>query len=611
MTMRGLPDWSNPLSEMGHGLFLLHEDPRRVAALPVALELAQDGGNRPAFSLEVFGYTRSDGTLDRFGLLALRFVPDFDLSERQAVVFSRYPEVKLVPALPRGGFLRFDGAQGLALPDQLTASRPLQWTGTGALTFAARLDATATSFVSGALIGGVALVDAVAQIEVPGIAARVAVTARFDPEALGDEVMRHLPDGLLTRQMLIDRLVSIADGGPLVLEGVGDEPGHVAAAAALADRWIGRFATMVAADMPGTGPAYLLNSDSMTPGSVRWDLREPVIVPRGFVVRSNPLATAQDAIRQGSALVRQRPLAPFETGLHLLTFYPNLPPRRAGVLILGAQIRVPANPPARPQSVMASVRFGEGQPVAEAHLHLAPDEPLAYEVQTFAFVVENGQARRLAGDWQRYEETHLTIPPDAFPVDFVRLEAEPAILRLGDVNIRCSGRHRDASWSSSVRLTRESPSVAVGVPGALLDGEMEISAQAHAGDDVVVIPVRPLADMWIDLGQFPGTGPQRLEVACRFDDDVHSLLIDCVPEDRVEEPAAVVTIHLTRERPQREWRWLSVNPFAAGYRCRWAQGDGPAAAPWSDVRDPATPLVITSGSRARDPAPRPIVEVDA
>lgn len=611
MSLRDLPDWSNPLSGAGQGLFFVHADPRRVAALPVTLELARDGDNRPAFSLEVFGYTRTDGTLHRFGLLSLRFVPDFDLAERQAAAFARHPGVKLVPALPRAGFLRFDGAQGLALPDQLTAARPLQWTGTGALTFAARLDAAATSFVSDALVGGIALVDAVAQLEVPGIADRVAVSARFDPEALGTELVRQWPDGLWTRAMLIERLAGLADDGPLALEGVTDEAGHLAAVKALADRWIGRFARMEAVDMPGPGPAYRVDWEAVAPGSVHWDLREPVIVPRGMTVRSNPLATAQDAIRQGSALVRHRPLAPFETGLHLLTLYPNLPPRRAGVLVLGAQIRVPANPPARPQSVMASVRFDAEQPVTEAHLHLAPDEPLAYEIQTFAFVVENGKARRLTGDWQRHEDAHLTISPDAFPVDFVRLEAEPAVLRLGAVRAHCTGRNGDAPWSSAIRLSREFPAIAVAVPAGLQDGKLEIAMESDAADDVVVLPDQPLEDTWLDLGRFPGTGPRVLEIECRFDDDAESVLIDCVPEDRVEEGAAVVTIHLTRERPQREWRWLSRSPFAAGYRCRWTPDDGVLDAPWSEVRDPETPLVFTSGSRAQNRSPRSMREAEA
>lgn len=604
MTTRGLPDWSNPLQGFGGDMFFVHENPRHIAALPVALGLAEDGDNRPAFSLEVFGYTRSDGSLDRFGLLALRFAPDYALPDRQAVAFASHPGAKVMPAVPRAGFLRFEGPQGLALPDGLTSPRPLQWTGAGGLAFAARLDAGATSFVSDALVGGIALIDAVAQIEVAGVAARLAVTARFDPDALVREIERQLPDGVLTRQRLINLLASIEDDDALAFDGVEDEPGHLAAVSTFVDRWIGRFADMVPMEPASSGPTYRLNGKTLMPGSMHWDLRETVIVPRGFVVRSNPLETAQDAISQGAELVRTNPLAPFETGLHLVTLYPNLPPRRAGVLILGAQIRVPANPPSRPQSVMASVRFGDGQPLAQAHLHLAPDELLAYEVQTFAFVIENGQARRLTGPWQRHEDIHLTIAPDAFPVDFVRLEAEPALLRLGTVNALCTGLNHDAPWSSSVRLTRESPSVAVGAPKDLLDGKMELSAEAHTGGVEVKLSERPLEDSWIDLGQFPGTGPQRLEVKCRFDDDAQFVLIDCAPEDRTDEPAAVITIHLTRDKPQREWRWLSVSPFAAGYRCRWA-GDGDDAPDtlWSESRNPATPLVFASSSRNQSPIP--------
>lgn len=612
MTIRGLPDWSSPVTEAGGGVFFVHEDPQRIAALPVSLGLAQDGENRPAFSLEVFGYTRHDGSLDRFGLLSLRFVPDYALGERQAAVFAHNPRLKIVPAVPRSGFLHFEGAQGLALPDMLTAPRPLEWTGTGALAFAARLDAHATAFVSDSLIGGLVLVDAVAQIEVLGLANRVAATAHFDPETLSDEIENHLPEGLLTRQTLIDGLVHVGTDGPLGFEGVDDEAGHLTAVAALAERWLGRFATMIPAGTTNPNPSYQLDRGALAPGLMRWDLNMPVIVPHGLVVRSNPLETARDAIRQGSELVRNRPLAPFETGLHLVTLHPNLPPRRAGVLILGAQIRVPANPPVRPQSVNASVRFGEGQSGAEAYLRLAPDEPLAFEIQTFAFVVENGQARRLEGAWQRHEDVHLTVSPDAFPVDFLRLEAEPALLRLGNVSARCTGRNGDVPWSSSVQLTREFPSVAVAVPADLADGKIDIAAEAHIGAGVVPLPALPLEDIWLDLGRFPGVGPRQLEIECRFDDETTSVLIDCVPEDRAGDPGAVVTIHLTPERSRREWRWLSVNPFAAGYRCRWTKNDDAAPeAPWSEVRDPALPLVLAAGGRDQSPVPTPTLEAPA
>lgn len=606
MTTRGLPDWSSPLPEAGGSMFFAHEDPDRIAALPVALELAEAESGRPAFSLEVFGYTRSDGSLDRFGLLALRFVPDHALQERQAAVFAAHPATKITPVVPRGGFLRFVGAQGLDLPAALTAPRALVWTGTGALTFSARLDAHATAFVSDALVGGIALIDAVAEIEVAGLAARVAVMARFDPEALARAVEDGAPDAPLTRQSLIDRLSNIAEGGPLVLDGAEDDAAHNEAVAAFADRWLGRFAAMVPAQDPELGPSYRMSHDAVAPGSVHWDLREPVLVPRGLVVRSNPLETARDAVRQGSELVRRRPLAPFETGLHLITLYPNLPPRRAGVLILGAQIRVPANPPDRPQSVLASVRFDEGEAVAEMHLRLSPDEPLAFELQTFAFVIENGQARRLTGAWQSHAEEHLTVSPDAFPVDFVRLEAEPALLRLGEVSAHCTGRNGDAPWSSSLRLYRDAPAVAVAVPSGLQDGEIEISVESNAGDDAVTLPALPLEDTWLDLGRFPGTGPRRLEIECFFDDDADSILIDCVPEDRVTDLAAVVTIHLTPARPRREWRWLSVSPFAAGYRCRWSGDDAVAhAPPWSEPCDPETPLAFASSARHRTPSPVP------
>lgn len=603
MSLKGAPDWSRPLKVGGGDLYFGYEAPTRLFAPPVELVVASEGPAAPAFALEVFRVEGAERGPEVFGLVTIRFTGAYALAERQLAVFARHPEARVEPLAPRSGFLRFEAASALGLPASLTEPRPLVWAGAGALTFAARLDGPTTALLRDALLGGLALAAAVVEVEAAGVAARADARVRFDPAALAAAIWSAVGAETCSPTALAALLAAPDGTAPVAYEGLAGEPDRPSAAEAFADRLLARFARPAPSPDPSAGPAYRFDFDAMASGAMTWDLAEPVLVGRVFVVRSDPLATARRALAAGAPLLRSAPTVPFATGLHLLTVDPNLPARRAGVLAIGVEVRVPPCPPDRPQTVTASARLRAGERLASIPIRLAPQEPVAFEYQAVAVVAENAGAARLAGPWRRHEGLHLTVPPDAVPLRFVRVAATPALLRAARLAIRCRGVRRGAAWSAEAALEEASPTIAIAVPLDLEGGEMLVTARALGDGGEIALGPLPLDDLWLDLASFPTAGPRRLEVRCRFDDAAEVVAIECAPEDRIDDADASALVRLTPALSQREWRWLATDPFRSGYRCRWFQPPGEPPTPWSEPRDPAAPLTFTSSSRTRAAVP--------
>jgi hypothetical protein len=600
MSHKGLPDWSQPLAGPGGTLFVAHDDPRRVFAPPISLGVAGEPGGAPAFALELIPFIGGAEGPVTLGLLTIRFVGRFLLAERQEALFATFPEAKAEPLPPRGGFLRFEAAEALDVPDDLLAPKPLFWAGAGSLTFATQLGAAATALVNRSILQGLATVTAVAEVEAEGVARRVPASALFDPAALAARLQAAASGGDdgWRPEDLAAAIADCGDAEVISITGPASDADRIAAAEATAERIIGRYGRLAPAGDPARGPVFVLDYAAMPAGRMDWDLRETVIVPRGFVLFSDPLETAREAVASGFALVRQALAAPVATGLHVLSLFPNLPAKRVGVLMLSTEVRVPPFLPDRPQAVVASVRFGEGQVSATLPIRLAPTEPLAFDYQTMAFVVGNGGAERLTGPVLRHASPHLTVPPDSFPVRFVRLEATARLLEAARVSVECTGLRGAAAWSAKAELAPGTPELAVAVPRDVGEGAITVTATAPDGGRVRRIEGLPLEDSLLDMSSFPTAGPARVEIACDFDDGATLAAIECAPEDRLGDAEAIGLVRLTPAASRREWRWLVTNPLRDGFHWRWFGRPGEPAAPWSERIDPAAgPLAIRSSAR--------------
>lgn len=599
MSMKGMPDWSSPLKGAGSDVWFAYEEPLRAFASPATLAVAGEPGGAPAIALELIRVSGAADGPQVFGLLSIRFAADFALADRQKAVFLEHPEVRVEPLMPRGGFLRFRAAEALDLPADLLAPKPLVWAGAGSLSFAAQLGQAATQLLNDALVGGLVTVTAVAELESWGVATRTPAKVTFNPAVLAPVITGRAVNGKISLAALASVLATLADTPGFGVAGIESDAARIAAAGACAERLIGRYGRLVPADEPAAGPAYAIDTTAMIDGEIVWDLAEPVLTPRAMTVASNPLETARQAGARGFKLTREAPVVPFATGLHVLSVFPNLPPKRIGALMLGAEIRAAPFLPDRPQTVAASALFREGETSKTVPLRLSAREPVAFDYQAVAFVTTPAGAQRLTGPLLHHEGLHLTIPPDSFPVRFLRIDATPALLDAVSLHISCRGSHGGKPWSVGAAMDKATPSLAIAVPRDLEDALLGVSATTPDGARTLTLNDRALEDCWLDLSSFPTAGPARIDITCEFDDGAGLAAIECAPEDRLDEADAIGLVSLTPARPSREWRWLVSNPLLDGYRWRWFRPAGEPPAPWSDRRDPAQgPLALRSSQRA-------------
>lgn len=598
MSLKGMPDWSTPLKAAGGDVWAAFEEPLRAFVPPAALRVAGEPGGAPAMALELIRISgAADGPLV-FGLLTIRFVADFAIADRQQAVFAEHPDIKVEPLLPRGGFLRFQAAEALDLPADLLAAKPLVWAGAGALTFAAQLGQAATILLNDALVNGLVAVTAITELETWGVASRVPGRVTFNPALLPSLIGGVAVNGKVAPGALAAALVAHVDTPVLGFSGIGSDAERVAAAGAFAERLIGRFAALAPADDPAAGPVYAFDTAAMLDGEMAWDLGEPLLVPRAVTVASNPLETARHATANGFKLTREAPVVPFATGLHVLSVFPNLPPKRIGALMLGAEIRVPPFPPDRPQTVTASALFREGETSKTVNIRLSPAEPVVFDYQAVAFIASPAGAQRLMGPSLRHEGAHLTITPDSFPVRFLRVDATPALLDAVNLHIRCRSSRDGKPWSAEADLTKATGALAIAVPREIAGGALDVVATTADGGRTLTLDTRPLEDCWLDLSSFPTAGPAKVDVTCEFDDGAGLAAIECAPEDRLDVADAIGLVRLTPAAPSREWRWLVTNPLQDGFRWRWFRPAGETPEPWSDRIDPAHgPLALRSSQR--------------
>jgi hypothetical protein len=597
MSFKDIPDWSQPLRAPGGDLYFACEDPLRLFAPPLELRVAKEANGAPALSLERMRLDGGPGGPTSFGLLTIRFASHFAIADRQRAVFAAHSNVRVEPLFPRGGFLRFEAAGLLEVPDALLKSRPLVWSGAGSFTFAAQLGDASTSLLHDALTNGLLIVTALAEVEMWGVASRVGATVTFNPAALARSIAAIAVNGQCSAASVASLLASTNDTREIVFTGVDSDAARAAAAEACTERLIGRFARLAPADVPAGGAVWAFDTAAMDGGEMVWELSERVLVPKAMSLGSNPLDAARKALEEGFTLTADAPVTRFESGLHVLTVYPNLPARRVGVLMLSAEVRVPPHPPERPQTVIGSAVFRDGSASKTIAIRLSPAEPMAFDYHTVAFVTENGGARRLEGPLLHHEGRHLTISSGSFPVQFLRVEATSALLDVAMLHVRCSGERAGVPWSVSAELDTKTNALAFAVPLDLTGGAFVVTATAVGGGRTLVLARRALEDCWLDLSSFPTAGPQRLEVVCEFDDDAGVVAIECVPEDRLHDADAVGLIRLTPANAAREWRWLVTNPLRDGVCWRWFTTDD-VREPWSAIVDPgAGPLTLKSSTR--------------
>lgn len=598
----GAPDFS---SAMPDGAFLVLPAFQRPDApaymAPSSLDLARDSNGIPQVCLRVTRPVNPMLPPEPFAIFELRLKPVYDFAHGLEVLRSRVPQGRLEPVAFHSGYLRMTPqAEAAGFPGALASPVPLAWNGLDGARYDARLTLEGAAFVQSLLTERSLPVSARAEMEVLGVAQRVALRVRFDPSVLAKALAAHADaEGRIPRERILGMLE--IDPTSLGLVPDGDPGERRQYALAILDRIRSRMAAFVPApaeqtpaDPQAVASTYLALRQSAAEtasGQSIWDLAEPEMTFRPLVLGMNPLDAARQAIATAGLQAIVPPpviVPPIASGVHAIRITANLPENRAMVPVAGVSLHAPAAPPARPQAQVASAELNPPDDAATVLLRLSPAEPLRYRYRTFVMIEETSGPRRIDGDEIDSSDERLRLSVDDFPIRLLVIEAERDLLELAEIAGSCR-------WSTGeVRFTigPSDRDAAVPLPREAAEPLLEIQARPREAGIPLTLGPLPARSIRLGLPSFPEYGPHAIEVVCGFDAPgaAEIVAIDLVPEGREAEAGAAGTVALTRNQSRKEWRYIATSPFRPGYRFR-VRSEGESL-PWSDPQSPFAPLQV-------------------
>jgi hypothetical protein len=377
----------------------------------------------------------------------------------------------------------------------------------------------------------------------------------------------------------------------LLADGTPPKPDLVAEV--LCDLLVCGFATLE----PGPSGPVLVAARSASTADLDRDLREPLVTARPLALDLDPLAAARAASDGAGpeALIRETVVARFDAGLRTLRVLANLPGERAGAVAFGARIGKAPAPPHRVQAVAADVAFAEPADAGTSTVQLAPGEPAVVDLEPFAVVRVGRKVRRLAGRVRQEHGPIALLAPDDFPVRFVRVSADAALLTLAYVSGTCRFGWRGDAAEVPLALSTAGPCRTLVLPGDAEGAQLELELRSVDGLGTLALEPRPAADLVLGLATVPEYGPQSVRVTCRFADGSSLYAVDVIPEAGVDDrPPQVLTF--TPSRPERTVTWFAASPFRSGVRYRPHPANGPPPAPWSEPHPRSVPLELVAGA---------------
>ena len=597
MSLKGLPDFQQPIQSAGFLIFYPFEGGREHIVVPDRLEIAERKDGRPDFLLEFVRGQNPFLPPAPHGVLDFRVRPHYRMEEALTFLRNRHPEAVLAPARFEGGFLRLRPAGDMDnVPDDLREPVPLAWNGLGIARYSSQISPSTATLLERSLRGELLLLYASAELEIKGVSPRLSIDVRFDPAELLEALV---PLANEERHVAWEDIFEFfrQDLSTLPLEVSGERGGPELNqfAAAMTDRVRKRFGTFIPAPKVGAGPHLALDSpEEVGSGTFQWDLSEPFLALRPFVLSLHPLEAARQLVQDhGLGTVVRRTVVPsLATGVLPVSVSANLPPDRPGILSLGVTIRVPPWPPHRFQAVVESVELEPPEDAATIRLRLSPAEKPEYLFSTFVVTRDSGGIEQLEGEEIHHQGGRLDLTPDDFPVDFVPVEASRGLLEEAVVRGSLQWPDGESEVERSFELDLDEPAIALALPKGTDGATLEIEARAHEGSRTLHLGPIPAEGLHLGRHSFPEYGPHTIEIECVFDDNTQLLAIDLLPEDRVETPEEINVLHFTPARPKREWTWFAQSPFHPGYRYRPHSGPDEEAGEWSEVRSPFGPLKI-------------------
>lgn len=552
---------------------------------PDGLGVASTADGKPDFALSL---VRRAGAGDPYGALALRIGR---LAHTDAALYlARQSDDAAVvnPVSFSTGYLRLEPAgAGIQIPADLARPTPIGWGGIDSARWAFRLSVESAELLKTGMTGEALLLNALAEVEVLGIAPRLPVKVQLNPA----EILRALAVKD-SRVIVRDELVAfLQTGGSRFLSVDNVENLDTALLGeTVADRLHARFAKFLPA--PIGGNKLLIEFNGGLPGGpVTWDLAEVELVPRLYSYTLDPFDAARKLVAANGigAVVTETTIPAVNFGFWEVAVDANLPPARTGIVDLRLVITAPEAPPARIDPVVETIELEEPEDSGKIEFRLSPAEPLHYTYQAIALLQQGDSTKELKGPPTECERTFIELRGADFPLDFVAVSAEPALLALCTLSGTLDYRDGDTPVSQPFTLADSAPRATLGLPPGT-PGTLSFSAQPKDGGPATTLGPYPATSRQVGLLSFREYGPHRVQLACTFPKEGGAVTaIDLLPEGMPETPEHLKLVYFKPGSAvvASEYTYLATSPFHPGYR--WRNHSGGA---WSAVLSPFAPLTI-------------------
>lgn len=533
-------------------------------ALPRTMEIGRRADGSPDFQIDLV--RARDASLAGYGAIDFRAVPAVALGDVQRAVDTTDVRVGEFGS----GWLRLL----IREPGRQTATRvvppiAIASNGLGAFRLAATLTADAASLLKNALLQGLVLAEAWAEMRVDGIAPRVAGTVDVD----GDRLRRALPPmtsaNAIRRSDVVAALVK-----PGVVSGLPAASDPVDATEAIADRLrvlAGTFVPSPDTDVTEWWQLTLGAGETR----LRWDLREAVAATRIQTLRFDPFALVRQALERGGLdrLIATREVIDLRTGDVPVLVTANLPDTRTPILSCGVDLDAPARLPDRPAAIRETVELVAPLDRQEVVLRFSANEAAEYGIQTFAIVQTAGGLR----EWRSTRDVRagrdLRLTTDDFDMRFIPVTASPQLVEAGVVSV-------SAAWGgdSQVVLLGDRRTDTLVVPRSATVVRCTCLLTRDGRTVTADVPLRDGA-LSVDLGLFREFGPHTVSIEVAFAPGSSLVALEVKPE--AADDRAALVLSFTPVSSVRQFTWLAASPFAPGFRFRPYRTSGALSA-WSD-----------------------------
>lgn len=651
---RGVPDFSQPIdlqtgltsaaTSTGWRLYPAADESNLFVYVTSRLEIARrEKSSRPDFSIESVRGVNPFRPPKPYGVLDFRLRPTPFAVEALQELQQKYPNASVTPALFMRGWLRLQLLADTTSSDDMSAAiefntpSPLASNGLDSTRCLRRLTPDQLNLLTDILQDRTLPLTAWAEMELWGLAPRLPVRLDFEPAALL-AALRQQADAqeCLPYSSLVDfwlaRLTSDGefsfDPTIVILNDAGAVSGDPAAgpvqtllAQVLADWTAADFAEMTASPLLDSGsetlrPTCRLVEPAQLPALLRWDLRQDKLVPVPVVLKFDPFDAVQQLVEADglSAVLTETIVPPLETGFVSLTLAANLPDHLKGVVHLGVDLFAPPHPPERVQPLTASLLLDDTQSLQTVNWRFSPIEEVKYQYSGFAIVTlpsSTGSPKicRLESQAKPYSKNYLLLSIADFPLGFVPVQASDLLLGEALVIGRCNYTDPDSGIPIEVtfELNTAQPVVTLCLPATAIS-MARLHLEAHTLEDgdpttkTLVIGEFPARSLQLDLFHLREYGPHTIPMEVEFEASDVLLVVDVLPEGKLDQPEQATSLFFTPAEPARSWTYFAASPFHAGYVYRVHAPGDPPPGPWSAIQSPFDPLKLNP-SQLSDAAP--------